>query len=428
MHKKLFLLICLIFCVKAMPHAMPNSVLEFAITDDKVVCHLKLPLKEFQFAVGFDVTNDTDNLFENHQQKLEDYIQNHFHIIGKNGDKWQIQLTEMLLETSIESDGGIYKELSIKLIFIPKQNESTRNFTIFYDAILHQLVTHKAIISIKQDWQNGIVGHQNSEIGMISVDFSNNEIKPFLVNLEVGNNWKGFKAMFWLGIDHIADGVDHLMFLLLLLLPSPLLVISQKWNKSQGWKISLWKILKIVTGFTIGHSVTLFFGTMQWFETPILIVEILIMISIFITAIHALRPIFYKREIVIAVVFGLIHGLAFSQTLVELELTSTKMFLSLLGFNLGIEAMQLFVILMVMPFLIYLSQNKYYHIFRMIFAVFGMIASIGWISELLTDTPNLVSELLSKIPQIAKWLVLLLVVLSVFQFRILQKAKNKLLH
>ena len=425
MNKFYLLFICLLSSVNALPHAAPNSVLEFVIADKQVICTLKLPLKELQFTVNFDVTNNTESLFENHYLEIQQYVQNHFYIKGQDAAKWQLKIVEMKLETSSESAVNDHQDLIIKIIFSPNLKGNTRNFIVFYDGIMHQLVTHKAIVYIKQDWQNGIVGHQNSEIGSISADALNGIVEPFAINLETGNNWKGFKAMFLLGMDHIAEGVDHLMFLLLLLLPSPLLVTARKWDKPQSWKSSFIKILKIVTGFTIGHSVTLFLGTLQWIETPILFVEILIALSIFITACHAIIPIFYKREILIAVAFGLIHGLAFSQTLIELELTSTKMFLSLLGFNLGIEAMQLLVIIVIMPILVYLSQNKTYHIFRIVFAIFGMIASVGWITELLTDSPNIISTGMAKIPKIGIWLYLLLLSLCLVQFIVIKKRKTK---
>ena len=424
MTKFLSVISCLLLTVQSFAHPMPNSVLAFSVNDKNIVCNLQLPLKELQFAVGFDVTNNTENLFKNHYKTIETYIQNHFYIQGESEKKWQMTVAEMQLETTSESDMEMHQKIICKIIFKPDPKDNSRQFAIFYDGIMHQLVTHKAIVSIKQDWQNGIVGHQNSEIGLIAVDLSTNTVKPFVVNLRSGSNWTGFQAMFWLGIDHIAEGIDHLMFLLLLLLPAPLLVVSHKWSIAQGWKNSFIKIIKIVTGFTIGHSVMLFLGTMQWFETPTLLVEILIAMSILITAIHAIKPIFYKHEIWVAIGFGLIHGLAFSQTLVELELTSTKMFLSLLGFNLGIEAMQMFVVVMVMPWLVYLSQNKSYHFFRIAFAAFGMIASVGWIAELLTDTSNFISNFMSKIPSIAKWLVLILIIFSLMQYIFIKTRKN----
>ena len=114
---------------------------------------------------------------------------------------------------------------------------------------------------------------------------------------------------------HIAEGTDHLLFLLTLLLPAPLLASGGRWNRSAIIRQSLLHILGIVTAFTLGHSLTLALAGFGIVRTPSRPVEVLIATSILVLAIHALRPIFPGKEAAIAAFFGLIHGFAFASAL-----------------------------------------------------------------------------------------------------------------
>jgi hypothetical protein len=169
--------------------------------------------------------------------------------------------------------------------------------------------------------------------------------------------------MLRLGISHIADGTDHQLFLLTLLLPAPLLAVRRRWREVVPTGRAVRRISAITIAFTIGHSVTLALGTLG-LPVPQQPVEALIAVRILIAAAHALRPLFPGREPLIAGVFGLVHGMAFSTTLSALDLSGKQLALSLLGFNLGIEVMQLVVVLVVLPPLIVLARTRAYRPLR----------------------------------------------------------------
>ena len=135
-----------------------------------------------------------------------------------------------------------------------------------------------------------------------------------------GGSWfQGFAAMFRLGARHIAEGTDHLLFLLALILPAPLLAAGGRWGGYAGGKTALRRIVKVVTAFTLGHSITLVFGGAGLGAPPGAVVESAIALSILVSAVHALVPIFRGREVFIAGGFGLVHGLAFAATLAGLR-------------------------------------------------------------------------------------------------------------
>jgi hypothetical protein len=214
-------------------------------------------------------------------------------------------------------------------------------------------------------------------------------------------------------VEHIAAGTDHLLFLLTLLLPAPLLVNRKRWAEAGSNRYSLIRIIKIVTAFTIGHSITLLLGATGITDFPAQPIEILIAVSIFISAIHAIKPIFPGREMFIAAGFGLIHGMAFATTLVNLNLDAGRMALSIFGFNLGIELMQLFVVAVTIPWLIILSRSiAIYNYVRIIGAILAGIAAVGWIIERVTSKPNLISTFVVNTADYAKWIIVLLAVLA----------------
>ncbi|MBB5339567.1 HupE/UreJ family protein [Tunturiibacter gelidoferens] len=130
-----------------------------------------------------------------------------------------------------------------------------------------------------------------------------------------------FASLFLLGMRHIADGTDHLLFLLVLLLPAPLLTARSRWQRPAGVRQSLFRILGIVTAFTIGHSIRLGLAAMNVVHVPEHPIETLIAESILVSAMHALSPLFPGREAWIAAFFGLVHGLAFAATLDRLGLS-----------------------------------------------------------------------------------------------------------
>jgi hypothetical protein len=169
----------------------------------------------------------------------------------------------------------------------------------------------------------------------------------------------------------------------------------------------------VVTAFTFGHSITLALAAFGAVRVPSRPVEVLIAVSIFISAMHAIRPLFPGKEVWIAAFFGLIHGLAFAAVLTDLGLNGWYRLISLLGFNLGIESMQLVVIAATLPSLLLLSRTRAYPIFRLTGAMFALVASLGWMVARLFNTHNAIDPFVERIAQQGMWIALLLLVSSI---------------
>jgi hypothetical protein len=264
------------------------------------------------------------------------------------------------------------------------------------------------LVTIRTDWRTSTFADAPQLVGVLRG--SDQSVR---IDRRDGNWWHGFGSVFNLGMRHIAEGTDHLLFLLVLLFPAPLLVRNAKWVGYSKLRPCLLQIGKIVTAFTVGHSVTLAAGAMDIVHVPSRPIEVLIAVSILASAAHALRPLFPGREAVIAGCFGLVHGLAFATTLAGLGLGRWDRVASIFGFNLGIEAMQLVVVAVALPSLILLSRTRLYSSIRTAGALFAGAIAITWIAQRLWDLPNPADALVMALAQRAAWVAIGLTFLGI---------------
>ena len=140
---------------------------------------------------------------------------------------------------------------------------------------------------------------------------------------------------FALGVEHISGGIDHLLFL------AGLLYIAR----------TLRRILITVTGFTLAHSITLFLVALDVIRVSVAAVETVIALSIVMLASEIARnnrtTLTWRRPVLVACGFGLVHGAGFAAALAETGLPQTEKITALLFFNLGVEAGQLMIIALV---------------------------------------------------------------------------------
>lgn len=375
---------------------MPNSMIVLDIGHHKIRGEIRIPLGELQSAIGMNVNDNSKNLIPRLGNKIKLYLHQHIRIIGQNGKVWEVILGDLdLVETKSKLTGD-YKEIIIKAIFLPPNINELRHFVLHYDVVLHQVITHKILVYVKYDWQQGIVTEDKSlqYLGIIELDIPTGKVNPFEIKLSKGGTWQGFKSMISLGINHIIKGIDHMLFIITLIIPALFLSKKNRWTVFVNSRKNIFNLVKIISAFTIGHSMALILGVFQWKILPLREIEILIAGSILISAIHAFRPLYTKKEMYIAAGFGLIHGLAFSETLTSLELSNKQLILSVLGFNLGIEFMQIFIVLLIFLILILVNKTAYLSIFRQILAVVIMIFALGWFVERIVDKPNFITEIL----------------------------------
>lgn len=151
------------------------------------------------------------------------------------------------------------------------------------------------------------------------------------------------------GAHHIWEGFDHLLFLLSLLLPAVLVRRDDGWVPAPGFRAALVDVVKIVTAFTLAHSVTLTVAVLGWVSLPSRWVESAIALSVVLAAMNNLRPLVKQGRVAFAFGFGLIHGFGFAAALGELGLPDGALAVSLASFNIGVELGQLAVVAVFLP-------------------------------------------------------------------------------
>ncbi|MFJ3304174.1 HupE/UreJ family protein [Streptomyces sp. NPDC086549] len=380
----------------AAAHPMPHSVLLLDVHETSVAAELKLPVSDFSRASGvaLDDTTTTKQLSAR-TTAIRRYLAAHLHPTTRQGKAWAVTFGDMALGRAEQTSTGTYRELTVRATLTPPPGGDPRRFVLDYDVIVHQVVTHTVMVSVRQDWATGRVGDAGqdtaTEVGVIRTDTRTMTVAPLTVDLESGSVWSGIHAMFLLGADHILEGTDHLLFLLILLLPAPLQADGSRWRGLTSTRTAIGRIGRTTLAFTVGHSIALALSAFGRLGIPAQPVEAFIAFSILVGAAHAIRPIFPGREAAVAGVFGLGHGLAFSLTLAEMNLSSGQLALSLAGFNLGIECMQLLLVLLALPSLICLTRLRRHSVLRGACAALTAGAALGWLLDRL-GLPNPVAR------------------------------------
>lgn len=395
----------------ALAHQQPTTLAMLDVGAVNVAMTLHIPVSELDLAFGHNLAQDPNKSVAASRAALESYIAAHIRPVSPGGARWTTTVKSVSLGSSDQQQSGPFQEVIAEVLLVPPSGVSPRTFTLHYDLILHQVVTHRALVSIRSDWEGGRM--EPMQAGVIQVDLGTATIAPLDIGLGKGGLWSGVAGMVRLGMQHIREGTDHLLFLIVLLLPATLRVNGERWGEFAGARESLVRIVKIVTAFTIGHSVTLLAGALHWLSLPQQPVEVLIACSILVTAVHAVRPIFPGHEAQVAAGFGLVHGLAFATVLAELKLDAGQIALSILGFNLGIELMQLFVMALTVPWFVLLSLTPAHPWLRQIGAGLAGVAAVGWIVNRVSGESNGVERMMASFGGVAPLGILVLAIAAI---------------
>ena len=162
------------------------------------------------------------------------------------------------------------------------------------------------------------------------------------------------------GMRHILGGYDHVLFLLVLLLPAVMRRMKTGWQPVERLAQAIMPVAVIVTAFTIAHSVTLTLAGLKLVSLSSSFIAPAIAVTIVFAAIDNLTPIFRGRRAIVTFLFGLIHGFGFAGVLGELNLPTVQFAWALFQFNLGIELGQLFIVAIAVTALFAFRRQAWY--------------------------------------------------------------------
>jgi HupE / UreJ protein len=184
------------------------------------------------------------------------------------------------------------------------------------------------------------------------------------------------------GVWHIWIGFDHILFLMSLLLPAVLVWRQGMWRPANRFGEAFWDVFKIVTSFTVAHTITLSLATLGAIELPSRWVESAIAASVVLAALNNVFPLVHGRRWMVAFGFGLIHGFGFASVLADLGLPQQTLLLALVGFNVGVECGQLAIVALFLP-LAYAARRTW--LYQKLILVLGslliVLIALAWFSE-----------------------------------------------
>jgi hypothetical protein len=367
---------CLVFAKASEAHPSPTSVAFVDFTVEGARIEQTVPLSELEAALHRPVVREGETARQSVAREaafLRDYVRAHVGLSQEGGRAWEVSSID--LDGKETADGPA---LRFVMSFRAPGGvlEPGRNVRLTDDVVAHEVVTHYLSVYVRSDWSGGVSAHREPQlIGTVHAG------KVALEVPRTGTFFRGVRSVVGQGVDHITSGTDHLVFLFSLLLVAPAVAVRGRWREVRGTRQAIYALLRTVTAFTIGHSVTLTAGALGIVALPERLVEIAIAGSIVVAAVHAFRPLFPNREALMAAAFGLVHGLAFASSLAGRNLGRLQTSCTVLSFNVGIEAAQVVLVAFVVPWLLLLAKTSLYARFRLVGALVAGALALGWLVE-----------------------------------------------
>ena len=379
----------------ARAHDVMGTVFFVALGHTRARLDVEMPIDELRLALGKQPQVGVVALPAS-EPALLDYLLQHLRVLSPDGRTFT--LAARPASVVLHDDRNW---LRVPIDATPPASARARDFVIETDVITHRVVSHHIFVFVRHDLENNLIGDSPTYVG--TLHYQSHRIH---IQRAPGSLLVGLSSVFRLGLSHIAQGSDHLLFLFTLLLPAGLALDERRrWGGRRGRRESVLAVIRIVTAFTLGHSLTLLIGALGLARIPTAVVESLIAASILISAAHALVPIFPRREAWVAFSFGLVHGLGFASALEGLGVDGGGLALAVLGFNLGVEAMQGLILLVTLPWIFMLKSTRFGTPMRNVGAAAALVLALAWLAQrsLGVQTPGL--ALVDDLFRHGPWLV-----------------------
>ena len=324
----LLALLYLLLTATANAHIASNGFLTVSVDGARLSGSMELAMRDAELAVGLDSNRDgkiTWGEVRAHQRDLELYVRSNL-IIGDGSTRCPEEFAPV--EVNERVDGNY-----IWLPFTATCAGQLRRLFVDYRLMQGIDPSHRGLLAVtaRGATQTGVLNGEQA------------------VALEHPSAWRAFTEYLQTGVWHIWSGIDHLLFLLSLLLPAVLRRRGQRWEAVSLAKPALVNILKVVTAFTVAHSITLSLAAFDVVRLPSRLTESVIAASIVIAALNNIFPKVTEGRWRIGFAFGLLHGFGFASVLADMGLPPGARAISLVAFNLGVEVGQLAVVVAVMP-------------------------------------------------------------------------------
>jgi hypothetical protein len=348
-------------------HKPSDSYLALDIARDGLSGQWDIALRDLDFALGLDADGNGDITWGEVRARHADIAAYATARLAVTADDRPCTLAvgEQLVDSHTD---GAYSVLPLTLACEAKQPQRIAlAYTLFADLDPQ----HRGLLKLtaRGATRTAVLGAQGA---------------PVAFELGAIDRWSAFTDYLREGVWHIWIGLDHILFLLSLLLPSVLLwqAAARRWDAVPNFRVAFVDVLKIVTAFTLAHSITLSLAALGIVELPSRLVESVIAASIVVAALNNVRPTVIARLWMVAFGFGLVHGFGFASVLADLGLPREALVLALVGFNLGVEVGQLAIVVAFLPLAFALRRTRLYRRWVMVGGSIAIAAlAIVWFVE-----------------------------------------------
>ncbi|MGI9499514.1 MAG: HupE/UreJ family protein [Geminicoccaceae bacterium] len=375
---------------QANAHSAGESYIYLAVTENSISGRFEVPFKELEKAVPLDedgdgtITNDefaakADDVYQHLEPRLRFYEGDRPHSVEITGYQF------------LDVDFDVFAQVEFE---VPSLGQPPEILDVEYDFLINGIdPDHRGLLLIESNTRSGIVANERQHslvfregIGRQSFD------------VDGVSGWVIFSRFIGEGIYHIVPiGYDHILFLLSLLLASVMVVRSGRWTPAKSFPEPFWFVVKVVSLFTVAHTITLTLAALDIVRLPVVLVEAVIALSIAIAAVNNLYPFIANRTGTIVFALGLFHGFGFANVLDPLGAQGPSLIPALAGFNVGVEIGQLIVVLAAFPVLFLIRKLPVYKPLILQTGSVGLIAIAGfWFVERTFDVLGPIHEPLQK--------------------------------
>jgi len=364
MSRVLALLLLLLASFAAEAHKPSDSYLRFKFEGAQIVGQWDIALRDLEQAIGLDTNGDGDITWGELRARQPDIAAYALARLKIDADGKNCPLRATGHQVDHHSDGA-YEVLRFAADCAAAPAAVEIAYSLFFDFDAQ----HKGLLNLEYRGRTQ------------SLVFSPEHPKQRFVLSEI-SALRQFLSYGREGVWHIWIGYDHILFLISLLLPAVLLRERRSWMPVTHFGDAFWDVFKIVTSFTVAHSITLSLAALGVISLPSRLVESAIAASVVLAALNNLIPVVGGRRWVVAFAFGLIHGFGFASVLTELGLPRDALVLALVGFNLGVEGGQLTIVAAFLP-LAYLLRESWFYRRVVLFGGSMLIVAIAmiWLAE-----------------------------------------------
>ncbi|MEO8144127.1 MAG: HupE/UreJ family protein [Betaproteobacteria bacterium] len=349
----------------AQAHKPSDSYLTLRVENAVVSGQWDIALRDLEFAIGLDANGNGEITWGELKAKRKDIEAYALSRLSVHADKKSCAVAGADLLVDEHSDGA-YAVLRFGADCGAREPATLE---VSYSLLFDLDPTHRGLLRFERG--------DASQTWVLSPE------KPS-VTLKAGEASRLAQFLDYLkeGIWHIWIGFDHILFLVSLLLPSVLVLRNGTWHPAERFRGTFWDVLKVVTSFTVAHSITLSLAALSVISLPSRLVESVIALSVVLAALNNLKPVVAERRWAVAFAFGLIHGFGFASVLADLGLPQGALLLALVGFNLGVECGQLAIVAAFLPLAYALRKGAFYRkgVFVAGSAAIALVAAV-WLIE-----------------------------------------------